>query len=496
MADIAKTYLGVDVGTTNVKAMLVDADGRILARGTAPVQIFHTGPDGVEQDIEDIFHATVTAIGQVRSQADCSCVQAIGISSQGGALQPLDRANRCAGRVISWLDGRGLPYDSALTARLGSDFFAHHTGHGCSSVASGQIQRLTKEGRFVPGGAAGSNGEIARFGFVGDIIVARLSGRAAHDATSLSIAGLYNPHSRRADKALLRELGVEESQLPELLSPREAAGPLRKDVAELLGLPAGIPVSAAIHDQYAAALGSGACRAGDVNFGVGTVWVLLCASDVLGELAIPEAFLSTSIVENLYAQLVSMGNGGSAFGWALRTLGLKSRTGAELDSMIAEVPAGSEGLRFRPLLVPNTGVGVAPGTAGQLDGLRLSHGQGHILRAVLEGLAMELKRYLKLLGDKGVPIRRLVMCGAASASVVTPQIVADVTALPIDCGSESETSALGAAMIGRGLIDRDLGLAEISDRMVQSSRKVEPSLGRHVYDEMFSQYANSLPILR
>jgi sugar (pentulose or hexulose) kinase len=189
-------FLGIDLGTTNIKALLVRPDGRIVARGAAPVALHHVGPAGVEQDIEEIWRATLAAIRQATRAGKGRAVRAVGVSSQGGAMQVLDGAGQPLGRVISWLDGRGHPYDGRLTRRKGSAWFARHTGHGASAVMIGQVLRLRRE---APSGLRPPN----RVGFVGDVVVARLAGQGAHDASSLSIAMAYNPRERRADPAIL-----------------------------------------------------------------------------------------------------------------------------------------------------------------------------------------------------------------------------------------------------------------------------------------------------
>jgi sugar (pentulose or hexulose) kinase len=226
-------FLGLDLGTTHVKAILADSTGRVLSRASAPVKIFHVGQEGVEQDIEEIWAAALRAIRE--AAAGASAVQAIGVSSQGGAMQMMAPGGRPVGRVISWMDGRGRPYDEEITRRLGGHWFAEHVGHGRSGIAIGQLLRLRKERAEV---AAPQN----RVCFVGDAVVERLCGCGAHDATSLSIALLFNPRLRAADADVLRELGIREDQLPALLSPRTAAGSLRREAAETARLPAGLPV--------------------------------------------------------------------------------------------------------------------------------------------------------------------------------------------------------------------------------------------------------------
>ncbi len=484
-----RMFLGLDLGTSNVKAVLCAADGRVLARGTAPCEVRYVGEDAVEQDIEDIWSAAVTAIRRAGREGDLSRVRAVGVSSQGGALQMLDGADRPVGPVLSWMDGRAGPYASELNEELGREWFVHHIGHGGFKIAAAHLLRFRRE-----------QPELAepphRLGFVGDVIVGRLCGRRAHDATSLSLAMLLNPREGCADPELLDRIGLSEERLPDLLPATEAAGDLTPEAAELTGLSAGIPASPAVHDQYAAALGCGAVHAGDVMFGAGTAWVLLAVrADGPGEAGptLSAGFTCPHPVEGLYGRIVSMVNGGSSFGWAVQTLGLNGLDAAELDELIEQALPGCDGLRFRPLLAPGGGMGLPPGTAGRLDGIRLSHERAHVLRAVVEGLALELTRYVRLLEEQGRPAERLIMCGGAAGSRMTPAIVADAVDLPVACIIESEVSALGAAVLARALVDDSDELAALSETMRPGERLFSSGPDRHMYRELFREYLASLP---
>ena len=302
--------LGLDLGTTNVKALVTDFAGRQLGEGSCAVRLFQLGSGGVEQDIEEIWSATRGAVREAVRSVDASGIKAVGVSSQGGAMQLLDAHGRPSGRVISWLDQRGARFDDALGAELGEEWFAQRLGHGRAGLAIGQLLRLRQEN---PGRLAAPN----RIGFVGDVIVSRLCGRAAHDGTSCSLTLLYNPARREYDPDLLARLGVTPAQLPALLPAREAAGGLSPSFAQENGLRPGIPVSAAIHDQYTAALAAGAVRAGTVMIGTGTAWVLLPISGSLTPPATPDAFVCHHAAEGLWGQILSLENGGSALAWAL-----------------------------------------------------------------------------------------------------------------------------------------------------------------------------------
>ncbi|MBN1393873.1 MAG: FGGY-family carbohydrate kinase [Pirellulales bacterium] len=474
-------YLGVDLGTTNVKAVVVDEHGATLGTGSAPVERFPAPDGGVEQDLDQIWEGLRTAIRSATRELAVRSLRAIGVSSQGGALQLFDADDHPLGPVISWLDRRGQPYDAELTAELGSDFFARRIGHGGSGLAIGQILRLCRQS---PAALAPPR----RLGFVGDAIVGRLCGRRAHDATSLGIALLYNPWQGAADRDLLARLGLREDQLPCLLPATVAAGALHGPAAEALGLPEGISVSPAIHDQYAASLGAASVERGDVNFGAGTAWVLLANTEKLAPPCVKEGFVCSHPVEGLYGQMISLRNGGSAIEWAMSLLGEKSFGVERLDAACAAVPPGSEGLRFWPFLAgcPNAD-GFNPG-GGRLDGITFSHSRDHLVRAVIEGLACELLRHIRLLVDAGFPVCRLTMCGSAAASRLTPQIIADIANLPLSCVKTSDVGAFGAAMIARKLVEPRVGLAEIARLWAPPCRRVLPGEGKSAYNGLLRDY--------
>ncbi len=470
------------MGTTNVKATVVGGDGRVHGVGSAPVDRFTTPDGGIEQDIDQIWNAACTAIRQAIDGVDATAIRAVGVSSQGGAMQLLDAEQKPVGRVISWLDSRGLPFDQEITRELGADFLAEHIGHGASTMTIGQILRLRSQSPELF--------KTARcIGFVGDVIVGRLCGRRAHDPTSLAIAMLYNPWLKRADPQLLARLEIDESQLPDLISAAEPAGEVHREASRQTGLPIGIPVSPAIHDQYAVSLGAGSVREGDVAFGAGTAWVLLANSARLSRPVVNNAFVCSHPVPGLFGQMLSLRNGGSAIEWVLNLIGSDRGASGAVDRLTAEIPAGSDGLRFWPLLSPATGADAALQAGGRLTGVTLAHRPAHVVRAVVEGLACELARHLKMLTEAGFPVTQLRMCGSAAASRVTPQIIADVTRRPVTCVEAFDVSSLGAAVVARGLAERGGELSRLSAEATPTGRTFSPDeKASQCYQTLLGEY--------
>ena len=478
--------LGLDIGTTNIKAVATDLDGTILAEHSRSVEIFHLPNSAVRQKSSDIMAASRDVLRETVTRVDASRVKAIGISSQGGAMQLLEPDFSPNGDVISWLDMTGGEEDQALTTRKGHDWLTSRIGRGRSGLAIGQILRLHKESpEFLQ--------PPRRVGFVGDVVTRFLCGRSATDATSLGLTLLYNPYKKDYDPDLLAELRIDKSQLPELLEPQQTAGTLLPEIARQIGLSDDVLVSVPVHDQYAAALGTGAVHSGDVMFGAGTAWVLLAVSDRPVATATDDALFCTHLVPNLYGQILSLTNGGSSFQWAINLLGLQALTPEEMDRMILDVPAGCDGLHFWPLLSSFDVAGLQPGTRGRLMGLQLYHGQAHVMRAVVEGLACELFRYLRFLHNSGITMKRLLMCGKAGASIITPQILADVTDLPVLCASFSGASALGAAVLAAGILEPNQSLQQIAERMATPAREVLPGPHREFYRQLRQEYLAALP---
>jgi len=475
--------LGLDLGTTNVKALVTDLTGRLLGEGSCAVRLSYVGTDGVEQDIEEIWQAVLLAIKQATESVSPAVIRAIGVSSQGGALQMLDAQARPLGRVVSWLDRRGRPFDDALTAELGPEWFAERIGHARSGLVIGQLLRLREES---PALLEPPN----RIGFVGDTIVKRLCGEAGHDGTSCGIGCLYNPALRDYDKNVLERLGLTAEQFPKLLPARQPRGGLRQVVARETGLRAGVPVSAAIHDQYAAALANGGVRSGTALIGTGTAWVLLAVSDSTMKPINDSAFVCHHVMDGLWGQIISLPNGGSALAQALELAGLGLQDSVELDRLLESVSPGSGGIECWTVRAGFGAPELAAHATARMMSPQGTQSASHIVRATLEGLAYELKRHIDLLFQAGMPIEQLFLSGRSAASRVTAQILADVTGLPLACADNSG-SPLGAAILARALLEPSCSLEVLSTEMAPAAHQVEAGATAAFYREQSRRYVQA-----
>nr|MBC8876089.1 hypothetical protein [Planctomycetota bacterium] len=283
---------------------------------------------------------------------------------------------------------------------------------------------------------------------------------------------------------LLDRLNIQDKRLPDLVPATEPAGYLPNNVARETGLPEGIPVSPAIHDQYAASIGAGTVNEGDVLVGTGTAWVLLATTGRLAPPIAQRTFVCPHPVDGLFGQLLSMSNGGSAMQWALETTGQSQLVGEELDDRLDSVSPGADGLHFWPLLMASGPAAESFSPGGHLSGITLAHSANHLLRAVVEGLACELTRHLGWFTQEELPVERLVISGPAATSRVTPQIIADVANRPVTCLCQSAVSSFGAATIARSLVETDTNLRDLATALAPALRTISPSSHVDTYRDL------------
>ncbi len=481
---MSKLALGIDLGTTAVKAIVLDERGAIVASGSAPTHLVR-GPGGlVEQPVESIWldaAAAVRSIGDISTRSD---IRAIALSSQGGTLiLPVARASGLCttqagrlchpgtplGNAISWMDTRPAALGAALLCGHADAFFYGKTGWslrlGCLPLA--QLLRLR-----IVGGAS-----LPRVRFVDSYVVERLTGEAATNPSDAAIAMLCNVRERRWDPELLDLAGVAPDALPRIVPSGTVLGQIRRDAAEHLGLSPDTTIIAGGHDQYCAAFGAGCRAAGDTIVSCGTAWVLLTMTteprfDQNAQLAPAEA-----VTPGLWGLLGSCSSVGAAVDWFRRVTSAGAELSFEaLEAAAAQVEPSPDG----PLFLP-------PGSEGDgaFLGLGLHHTFGHLCRAALEGPALKLRALLGRMRSVGCAPASLKAVGGATRSMAWMQILSDAVGLPLEVAGTQDVAAYGAARLAgqaTGLIPPDAPWPTPAARI-----KPRPKL-RQTYDALYERF--------
>jgi len=455
MADIV---LAIDLGTTATSCLVLDRNFRILAKGSLELTQHYPKPGWVEHDPSDIWDVTGRVIRLTMDRAGISGgdVAAIGITNQRETtivwekktLQPVYNA-------IVWQCRRTADFCEELKNRGKEDIFREKTGLLLDPYFSGTKIRWLLDN--VAGVAERArSGELA-FGTVDSFALAHFTNGKVHatEPSNASRTLLYNIHTNRFDPELAEILGIPMGMLPEV---RPSAG-IFGYTEGLDFLPDGIPISGILGDQQAALFGQGCWKQGEAKCTYGTgAFVLLNT----GERAVSSnRGLLTTVAwqidgKTTYALEGSAFIAGAAVQWLRDGLGL-IKSAPEIEELAKTVPDNG-GVVFVPALA---GLGAPywrPDTQGVLAGITRGTTSGHIARAVLEGIALEVyDLVLAMSGDLGEPLRLMQVDGGASMNDLLMQFQADLLDLQVIRPMVTETTAFGAGLLaayGAGLVDQ------------------------------------------
>lgn len=436
--------LGLDIGTTEVKALTWDAASRSHASASRKVRLITPQAGWVEQDARELWEAVVEVCSQVAaaSRVEGSRIRAVSFSTQGGTTIPVDAHFEPVRHAFSWMDERATRETSRISALVGSEKLYRATGWPVSvPLPLSQVAWFREH-------QPDEYRRTARFLFVNDYTLYHLSGALAMDPSNAGITQLYNLERNDWDDDLLAVAGIRRDQLSPVLPSGQAVARLSRAAAGLTGLPEGIPIINGAHDQYCAALGAGVVRPGDVLLSCGTAWVLLFVLDR------PEGGFEHGLAVSRHpggescGGILDLGGVGSTMEWLIDTLWDEKLSRGErfalLEQAVAASPRGANGLLFVPLsggyALPDEVLARGP------TGLSLLHARADLARAAMEGIALELD--LLLAGTAGkIPIQRLIMIGGASRNPHWPQMIADITGLPVAVPQVTGAASLGAAVL-------------------------------------------------
>lgn len=427
--------IGVDLGTTSVKALALDSAGRVVARSGGGYPL-HSGTDGsAVQDAEQVVAVALDALSALHRQLAGVTVRAIVPSAAMHSLVLLDRSGRVMGPALTWADTRPALTLPQLRAQLDPAWSYPRTG--CPLQAPYHPARLWWLRQTQPD----VFGTVGHFVSLTDLLLHRLTGHWATSVGLASTTGLWNLQASRWDPELLAALGIQPGRLPTVLDAREPVGPV------LAGPWRGVPVLAGSSDGALANLGTGAALE-DVVVTVGTSGAVrrLSARPHLDPLA-----RSWSYRLDLQTHLVggAINNGGLLLDWVRRSWysDLDTATGfARLLHDAGEVPAGADGLTLLPYLSGERSPHWRADLRATLHGLTLAHGRAQVARAALEAVAFSLAQVRAL--DEETPGSRVYSTGGLAADPGWNRLLASVLGVPVHLLEAGDASATGAALLG------------------------------------------------
>jgi xylulokinase len=416
--------VGLDVGTTGVKAIAISPDGAVLARTEEEYPLSTPRPGWAEQDPEAWWRATERALGGLGVEP-----AGIGLSGQMHGLVALDSGDRVLRPAILWNDQRTGAECAEIEERVGLARLVELTGN--RALTGFTAPKLL----WLRGHEPDVYARIAQVLLPKDYVRLRLTGEHATDVADASGTLLFDVRARRWSDEVLAALELPASWLPPALESPVVSGLTSS----------GVPVAAGAGDQAAGALGVGVDAPGRLSIVLGTSGVVFAA--LPGFRADPQG--------RVHAFCHAVPGGWHAMGVMLSAAGslrwLREATGGTYDELLAAAerwPAGTEGLLFAPYLAGERTPHADPDARAAFAGLSLRHDRGALARSVLEGVAFGLRDSLDLLAGLGVTARAGRVSGGGARSDLWLRIAASVLGLPLERTAVEEGAAFGAALLG------------------------------------------------
>lgn len=471
--------LGIDVGTTAVKAAIVDTRGNLLAACQAEYPIFHVRSTWVEQNPEDWWQATCQVVRQSLSGVSHAPerILSLAVSSQGPTLLPLDRSGKPLGRAMIWMDRRAAAEAQWLSDIIGADEIYQVTGNRPDPyfIASRLLWMKNHEPE-----------QLARaclFVQVNGYINHRLTGCWTLDHVQAALLQLRDYSTGEWSPTLCNACGVNPSQFPDVFPGDQVQGEVTSRAAEETGLRRGTPVMVGTVDSCAAALEAGVIEPGVAVEMSGTSTVFMLPNN--RGLTEPRLIAQPHVVSGTQFLFGAMVSSGASLRWFRDQLGNTDISGLNADSFdslteqAGQVSVGSDGVIFLPYMMGERSPLWNTNARGAFIGLSLTTRRKAMVRAILEGVSFALRHNMDVAISAGAEIREVRCVGGCSRSDVWNQIKADVLGRPFLLPRHPIGAAFGDAIlagVGAGVF---VDIRKCLREMVQIERRFEPNQSNH-----------------
>ncbi|GAC1656486.1 MAG: xylulokinase [Ktedonobacteraceae bacterium] len=501
--------LGIDLGTTGVKAALFAAeDGHTLSSAFIEYSLMHPQSGWAEQNPADWWNATITAIrtclvGGVRHNIRPQDVKGIGLSGQMHGVVLLDKNYQVLRPCIIWADQRSDAQCRWMTEQVGAARLIELVSNPALTGFSAPKLLWIRDNEP----AIFARAHIMLL--PKDYIRYRLTGTVAMEISDAAGTCLLDVKHASWSREVLNAIDIDYALLPTVVAADTICGMITEEVAAVTDLVAGTPVAGGGADNACGAVGNGVVQAGLALVSIGTSGVVLAHSDVARvdmSGPIPRVHTFNAAVPRAWYLMGVTQSAGLSLRWVRDNIGLPERalerwTGLDAYELLAKeaatVPAGSDGLVFLPYLQGERTPHLDPYARGGWIGLTASHDRRHLVRSVLEGVAFSLKDCFAIIQEQGLPIEQVRATGGGAKSPLWRQIIADILGAELVTTNASEGPAFGAALlagVASGLYASVQQACETTVHVVERTAP-DPETER-VYAQAYATYRALYPALK
>jgi len=469
-------YLGIDVGTGGTRALIIDEAGKVVVAGSAEHEPFASQQPGwAEQDPRDWWRACRLAVREALHSArirpeEVACV---GFSGQMHGAVLLDEGLEVIRHAILWCDQRSQSQSYELAQLFGADELIRLTSN--PPLPNFTLTKLL----WVRDNEPRCWSRTAHILLPKDYVRFRLTGEQAIDVADASGTLLLDVAGRRWSAEVLSRTGIDDRLLPVLYESPQVCGRVSPAGAEATGLRAGTPVVAGAGDQAAGAVGMGIARAGTVSATIGTSGVVFAATDRPALDGQGRLHTFCHAIPGRWHVMGVTQAAGLSLRWFRDRFGVGSKDGRDPYDCLAEeataAPAGSDGAFWVPYLMGERTPHLDPNARAAWLGLTASHTRGHVIRAILEGVAFSLKDTFTIFEEMQIPVTSIRLGGGGARSPLWRQIQADVYGREVETVAAEEGAAYGAAILAGTGAGRWRSVEEACDEVVRVALRIPPN---------------------
>ncbi len=493
-------YIGIDIGTSGTKSLIMDEAGNILADSTAEYLVHMPKPLWTEQDPEDWWTATVKTVRDVvrKSKVKAADVKAIGLSGQMHGSVFLDAKGKVLRRALLWNDQRTADECAEITALAGGrqELIRMVANPALTGFTAPKILWLRNHEPKV-------FQKLKHVLLPKDEIRRRLTGELATEVSDASGMLVLDVVNRCWSKELLSKLELDIDLFAKVYESHEVTGTLLPEVAKQLGLTTACKVVGGAGDCAAGAVGNGIVKQGVVTTSLGTSGVVFVHSDTPQYDSQGRLHTFCHAVAGKWHMMGVTLSAAGSLQWFVSQLckELQAKKGVDpyriINEEAAAVAAGSEGLFFLPYLAGERTPHADPDARGCFIGLTNKHGRGHMARAVMEGVALSLRESLEIVRGLGVPTKEIRVSGGGAKSPLWKQILADTFGQPACTINAEQGPAYGVALLAAVGDGAYRNIEEACKATISVVAKTSPNKGAiKTYDRSFPVYQGLYRSLR
>lgn len=470
--------LGIDVGTTAIKIILISSSGDVLGTWSLGHDLQSPEQGFAEEDTLVWKRNLFQLLGQVVQDVDPDCIKAIGVTGMVPTLIALDAENQPLMPSIQQNDIRAVAEIDELAQRLDPDWFFSHTGNRVNQQHI--FPKLLWLRRHRPDIYAATRHIMGSYDYVSFLLTGKL-----HVERNWALeSGMWDIQDGGWLPTVLDAGGISAELLPPVRHSTDIVGTTTRELMQATGFPMGIPVVAGTADHVASAFCTGARQPGDLVLKLGGAGDILLA--LAGLQADPRMFLDYGCSEHVpYLLNGCTASSGSMLKWFQTQFQLPDFT--DMDEAAKSIPVGSDGVVILPYLLGEKTPLFDVQAKGVVYGLTLSHTRVHVYRAMLEAVAFSFRHHIQVFEELGLPIHRVFITNGGSKSTLWRSIMADVVGHDLRYIKNNPGSCLGAALLGG--IGTGIMTETVADHFLENYVDIPYSPDRHVqYEGCFKVY--------